>query len=373
MIALRKERSGRRGGIPFRLKPAGVLLLLLLVLVALAALSLPVGNYSMSLSEAWGTLLQRLLGKLPHWWEEYSYNQLAGMGFFLENFREEEVRSRMLFQYNLPRMAGAILVGASLSSAGAVYQGIFRNPLVSPDLLGASSGAAFGGALSIFCYWGGYTGLAVSFGFGMIAVVLVYSISLLSRDNQIFTMILAGIMVSSIFHAGISVLKIFVPSDEALPGLTAWLMGAISPGFKLKHLKLLFLPVLAALTVLMLLRWKINILTAGEDEARSMGIHPALYRGLAIFAATLATSASVSICGSIGWVGLVIPHLARSLVGPDFRVLLPASMLAGGIAVLFLDNIALQWNPVMPLGALTGFIGVPFYLILLMDRRRKKL
>ncbi len=348
------------------IKPGTILLVLSVLLAILWVYSVPKGHFPIGFGEAYTVLFHKLTGGIPDWWSE------AGRFVFISEFsREEQVSGTLLGSY-LPRTTGAVLVGASLAAAGAVFQGIFRNPLVSPDLLGASSGAAFGGALGIFFYWGGAASLTAAFAFGSLAVLVVYLISLASdRDNQTLILLLAGVMISSLFHAGIMALKFFSPDDEQLPAITFWLMGMIYPRFGIEELKYIVLPVGAGLTLLFLLRWQINLLTAGEDEARSMGVNPVLARGSAILAATLVTAACVAVCGIIGWVGLVIPHFVRKLVGPDYRVLLPASMIVGGMAVLLLDNAALAGNRIMPLGVFTGFIGVPFYLILLMDRRRQ--
>ena len=347
------------------IRPGIVLLILGVLLAGLCICSIP-GRWGFA--EAYSVIFKKLLGQIPDWWNE------AGRFVFLTELTDEEVISKSLTLYYLPRVAGAVLVGASLAAAGGVYQGIFQNPLVSPDLLGASAGAAFGGALAIFMAWGGIQSILVAFAFGMLAVMIVYMISLASgiaRENQTLTLLLAGVMVSSLFHAGINMLKAFVPDDNTLPSLTFWLMGAISPGFGLRHLSYIVIPVLIGLLMLFILRWKINLLTVGEDEAKSMGVNPVLVRGLAILAATLVTSASVAVCGTIGWVGLVIPHFVRKLIGSDYRVLLPASMIVGGMAVLLLDNLARLSNPVMPLGVYTGLVGVPFYLVLLLGGRRQ--
>lgn len=342
--------------------PKAIIGILIVLLVLLMVISVPYRN--MGLEEAYYVLYQDAIGGISKWWENEER-----MVFAAERTREESL-VRILYNWNLPRTLGAVLVGGSLAAAGAVYQGIFRNPLVSPDLLGASSGAAFGGALAIFFYWTGVKSLLVAFACSLLAVLIVYLISLAVRENQTLTLLLAGIMVSSLFSAGINVLKTFAPADTTIPSIVFWLMGAISPGFNMRSLQYLILPVFIGLLILYVLRWKINLMTLGEDEARSMGINPVIIRGIVIFAATLITAASVSICGTIGWVGLVVPHVVRKLVGPDFRVLLPASVVLGGIIVLFLDNMALMHNPVMPLGVFTGFVGVPFYLLLLLDRRK---
>ena len=352
---------------PLKIKPRSIFLILFLLLLALCIYSIPQGHFKVGFTEAYHNLYKTIMGLVPDWWTQSDRFVAAG-----EYTRDERV-SRILLQNYLPRTAGAVLVGASLAAAGSVYQGIFRNPLVSPDLLGASAGAAFGGALGLFLNGGTITTTTMlyAFVFGMLAVGIVYLVSLSTQGEQNLTLLLGGVMIGSLFHAGITALKTFAPDDDVLPSITYWLMGAISPGFKLQQLKYLVIPVAVGLFILMLMRWKFNLLTVGEEEARSMGINPTRVKGMAIIGATLVTSASVALCGTIGWVGLVIPHFVRRLVGPDFRVLLPASMLVGGIAVLLLDNLVLIGTRILPMGVYTGFIGVPFYLALLMDRRQR--
>jgi iron complex transport system permease protein len=353
-VLTRDSAPSVRNGEKIRLRIAVLGLLALLVCFC----SFPMGGGRVGFWEAYRILWQTVCGAIPNGWKLASFAS------------HEQIVSRILTQNYLPRLAGSLLVGGSLAASGAAYQGIFRNPLVSPDLLGASSGAAFGGALGLFFGWSAAKSVAAAFVCGLLAVLAVYLISFATRDDQPLTMLLAGVMISSIFHAGITAMKTFA-DDDTLPAITFWLLGSISPGFDLHALKKIILPVAAGLIVLYRLRWKVNLATLGDDEARSLGINPMLLRGITIFAATLITSACVAVCGSIGWVGLVVPHLMRRFVGRDYRALLPASILTGGIVVLLLDDLALIGPAVTPLGVFTGFIGVPFYIALLLNRRNE--
>ncbi len=265
----------------------------------------------------------------------------------------------------LPRILMACLVGACLSAAGAGYQGVFQNPMASPDILGASNGAALGAALAIL--WGASSrGITLSaFFFSMVTVLLALLIARLAPGSKVVNLILGGIMVGSLFTAGTSYIKLVADPSNQLPQITYWLMGSLS-GIKGKDVALAFLPMLLGLVPMLLLRWRLNILTLGDEEARTLGVNPGLLRFGVILCATLVTAASVSFSGMIGWVGLVIPHLCRKLVGGDFRLLMPASLLAGAAFLLVVDNISRNLLAVeIPIGILTAVVGAPFFLYLL--------
>ena len=278
---------------------------------------------------------------------------------------------KVVFAVRLPRVAAAALVGAALAVSGAAYQGMFRNPMVSPDILGASTGAGFGAAVAILL-GAGYFGIsAAAFCCGLLAVAAAWLVSRLSRTNQTVALILAGMMISSLFSAGTSFVKLVADTQQQLPAITYWLMGALT-AVRLDDLHFAMVPILCGLIPLFFLRWRLNLLTVSEAEARSMGVNTRLLRLLVILCATLATAASVSISGMIGWVGLVIPHLCRMLVGADYRRLIPASMLMGASFLLIVDDVArLATTAEIPIGILTAFVGAPFFLYLIT--RKKKL
>ncbi len=272
----------------------------------------------------------------------------------------------VMFNVRLPRIIAAGLIGAALSASGCVYQGIFKNPMVSPDILGSSAGAGFGAALGLFLSFGYLAVSLSSFLFGLSAVILACAASIKFKENPTLGLILAGIMVGSLFSAATSFLKLVADPTNQLPAITYWLMGSLA-SIRMNDVKLLFPTLLVAAIPLLLLRWRLNLLTLDDEEARSMGINTSLMRGAAILCTTVLTSASVAVSGLIGWVGLVIPHFARKVVGPDFRYQLPASMLIGGAFLIMVDDIArILATSEVPIGILTAFVGAPFFLSLII-------
>lgn len=273
---------------------------------------------------------------------------------------------KVVFAVRLPRVAAAALVGAALAVSGAAYQGMFRNPMVSPDILGASAGAGFGAAVAILL-GAGYFGIsAAAFCCGLLAVAAAWLVSRLSRTNQTVALILAGMMISSLFSAGTSFVKLVADTQQQLPAITYWLMGSLS---SVKDTDVLFLsiPVTLGMVPLLALRWRMNLLTLGEEEAQSMGVNTRRLRGTVIVCATLLTSASVAVSGMIGWVGLVIPHCCRMLFGYDYRRLIPAGALFGASFLLIVDDIArLVTTGELPLGILTAFVGAPLFVYLIV-------
>ena len=273
---------------------------------------------------------------------------------------------KVVFAVRLPRVAAAALVGAALAVSGAAYQGMFRNPMVSPDILGASAGAGFGAAVAILL-GAGYFGIsAAAFCCGLLAVAAAWLVSRLSRTNQTVALILAGMMISSLFSAGTSIVKLVADTQQQLPAITYWLMGSLS---SVKDTDVLFLsiPVTLGMVPLLALRWRMNLLTLGEEEAQSMGVNTRRLRGTVIVCATLLTSASVAVSGMIGWVGLVIPHFCRMLFGYDYRRLIPAGALFGASFLLIVDDIArLVTTGELPLGILTAFVGAPLFVYLIV-------
>lgn len=278
----------------------------------------------------------------------------------------------ILFKVRLPRILSAMLIGAGLSISGAAYQGMFKNPMVSPDILGASAGAGFGAAIGIFMSFGSLGIEAMSFLFGILAVGLSYFAGkVISRgSNTALVLVLTGLVVSTLFQSMISLTKYIADPYSKMPAITFWLLGglsAISPG----ECKVLSIIIVTAALPLMLIRWNINVLSFGEEEAMAMGINIFRIRILLVICSTLITAACVSVSGMIGWVGLIVPHLARMLVGPNYKILLPASCLIGCTYLLFVDDIARSLFPMeIPLGILTSLIGTPFFMYLLLKGRK---
>jgi iron complex transport system permease protein len=271
----------------------------------------------------------------------------------------------------LPRVAAAALVGAALAGAGTAYQTLFRNPLVSPDILGVSSGAGFGAVLGILLSLPVVGIQALAFAFGIAVVALVYLIAAaLHGHDRTLVLVLSGVVVGALAGACISLVKILADPYDQLPAITFWLLGSLA-GVKLADLAIVTPLVLIGLVPLILLRWRIGVLSLGDDEARSLGVDVTLMRLLVIVAATLMTASVVAISGVIGWIGLMIPHIARMLVGPNFARLLPAAMLLGASFLLLVDMLARTLARVeTPLGILTAVLGAPFFLWLLARGRK---
>ncbi len=314
-------------------------------------LSINIGRYSISLTE---------------------FFQLIANKIFGQNYELEKTVNTVIVNIRIPRVTVAMLVGASLSVSGAAYQGMFKNPMVSPDILGASAGAGFGAALGILFSMNSFAIQIMSFCFGLLAVFLTYFVS--SRfgrsTDTIFLLILGGMLIGSLFQAFISLTKYVADPDEKLPAITFWLMGSLASVRKSDILTIL-IPFIFGFIILFIMRWKLNVMSFGEEEAKTLGINTKRVRFAVILASTFLTSASVSICGMIGWVGLVVPHLARMVFGPNFKYLIPASALMGGTYLLIVDDIARTASKIeIPLGILTAIVGAPFFIYLLMRARK---
>ena len=315
------------------------------VLIAGLLLALTVGRYPVGLSDLLSVLYAKLAGRR------------ADVAPAVES---------VILQVRGPRVMAAMLVGAALAVAGTAFQGLFRNPLVSPDILGASSGAALGAVVGIYLALSVFAIQTIAFVGGLIAVGVVYVIgaSVRSRD-PILVLVLTGVVVGSLFGAGVGLVKYLADPYNQLPAMTFWLLGSLS-ATGASDLLPLFGPVAAGTAVLVALRWRMNVMSLPEEEARALGVATGPLRIAIVAAATLVTSASVATAGIIGWVGLVVPHLARSLVGPDFARLLPVAAILGGGYLLLIDTLARTMAQVeIPLGILTAVIGTPFFIWLL--------
>jgi iron complex transport system permease protein len=276
----------------------------------------------------------------------------------------------VLFDIRLPRVLAAVLVGAAIAAAGAAYQTLFRNPLVSPDILGVSTGAGLGAVLGIFLSLPVAGIQLAAFAMGLATVGLVYAIaSLVHGREPILVLVLAGVVVGSLAGAAISLLKIMADPYDQLPAIVFWLLGSLSAIRKGEVWSAVPL-VLIGLVPLVLLRWRINVLSLGDEEAKALGVEAGRLRLVVIAAATLMTASVVAISGVIGWVGLIIPHIARMAVGPSFDRLLPTTMLMGAGYLLLVDTLARTMARIeVPIGILTAIIGAPFFLWLLAKGR----
>jgi iron complex transport system permease protein len=272
----------------------------------------------------------------------------------------------VIWQVRGPRVIAASLVGAALAVAGTAFQGLFRNPLVSPDILGASSGAALGAVLGIFVSLGVFAIQALAFAGGLVAVAAVYAIgSAVRARDPVLVLVLAGVVIGALLGAGVGLIKYLADPYNQLPAMTFWLLGSLAATGP-SDLIPLFGPVALGTLALLALRWRMNVMSLPDEEARALGVPTGLLRIAIVAAATLVTSASVATAGIIGWVGLVVPHIARTLVGPDFGRLIPAAALIGAGFLLLIDTLARTAATVeIPLGILTALVGTPFFIWLL--------
>lgn len=310
-----------------------------LALAALAALALSVGRYPVSVMDLFS-------GADPN----------AGA---------------VLLQIRAPRIAAALLVGAALAAAGAVYQAILRNPLVSPDILGVSSGAALGAVLAMLAGLGAALVQASAFLGGVLAVALVYAIAArLRRHDPLLALVLTGVVVGTLLASLVSLLKLLADPAGQLPAITFWLLGSLTlatPG----ELALAAALLAAGLVPLVALRWRLDLLTLPDEEARALGVEPARLRAAVIGAATLVTAVSVALGGIIGWIGLLVPHAARLIAGPAFGRLLPVSMLLGAAFLLAVDTLCRSLTQIeLPPGVVTAIVGTPLFLWLFAAARR---
>ena len=280
--------------------------------------------------------------------------------------------SHVIADIRLPRIAAAVVVGMALSAAGSAYQGVFRNPMVSPDILGASAGAGFGASLAILWGWPAFWVQQLSFGFGLVAVAVTTALSAMasSRGSKTLVLILSGMVVAAMFNAMISIAKYTADPYSQLPEITFWLMGGLS-GVSNTRLITTLAPFALSLAGLLLVRWRINVLSLGEEEALSLGVNVRLIRAVVVVCATMLMSLAISLCGQVGWVGLVVPHIARMLVGQNYKRLLPVTAVLGGIFLLGVDNISRNLMVMeIPLGILTAMTGAPLFVFLLLRGKR---
>jgi hmuU len=285
--------------------------------------------------------------------------------------RYGEMMQTVVFEVRLPRVILAMTVGCSLSVSGAVYQCVFKNPMASPNILGTSSGAGLGTALAIIFSFGAVYTQMISFAFGLLAVAITYAISAkIGRSgNLILVFVLTGILVSTVFQALISLVKYTADPYEKLPAITFWLMGSLSTASK-NDILIILVPFLLGIVPLFLMRWRLNILSLGDEDIKCLGIDVRNLRLIVIGCSTLLTASCVSVAGIIGWVGLIVPHIARMLVGSNFIALLPASALIGATYLLLIDDAARGiFKAEIPLSILTALIGAPYFIYLLVKTK----
>lgn len=329
-----------------------VIMTLTLLLIFTLVLSLNLGRYGISLYQITVAVADKVFGF---------------------QFDYPKTLNAVLFNIRIPRILTAVLVGWALAASGAAYQGVFKNPMVSPDILGASAGAGFGAAIAILLSFGAVEIQLSAFLFGLLAVFLSYTLSktIGKGTDVVLILLLTGMVVETLFSSLTSVTKYVADPDSKLPEITFWLMGSLSKILGMSDVLKLLIPVVIGSVPLLMLRWKLNVLSFGEEEAKALGVETKKIRLIIILSSTLLTASAISVSGMVGWIGLVVPHIARMVVGPDYRKLMPVSMLIGGIFLLLTDDVARTALTIeIPLGILTALIGAPFFLMLLLKGKK---
>ena len=283
-----------------------------------------------------------------------------------------DLSTSVVLRLRLPRILAAIIIGAALALSGASYQSLFANPMASPDTLGVTSGASLGACLGILLGWTGLLIETSAFVIGCATVLVSYTIAMAlskGRNSTVF-LILTGMVISAFLSSMLSIIKYVADPDDQLPAITFWLMGSLS-SVKMTDVNIQLLFFLVGAVPLLLLRWRINVLSLNYFEAKAMGVNVNLLRTITIFCSTLLTASSVAVSGGVSWVGLVIPHIVRIIVGNDCRKLFPATALMGSVYLLIMDNLARTLTPSeIPIGVLTSLIGAPIFFIILIRNKR---
>jgi iron complex transport system permease protein len=274
-----------------------------------------------------------------------------------------------IWNERFPEVLTAAIVGMGLSVSGAAFQGTFRNPLVSESILGVSAGAGAGAAIAMLLSMNLYMIQLFAFTGGLLAVAMAYMISRFCRGNPTLVLVMAGIIVGSVFGALTSIMRYEAASNSMLPAITFWLMGSFANISSIDQVYLVAPIILICIGVLFIIRWRLNVLSMGDEEARALGVDTKKLRLLVIVCATVITSAAVSITGMVGWVGLVIPQIARMLVGPDHKVMIPVSILLGGSFLIVVDILCRITGVYIPVSIVTSVIGTPFFLYLLIKTK----
>ncbi|MBI5591729.1 MAG: iron ABC transporter permease [Deltaproteobacteria bacterium] len=326
--------------------------ILLAVLCLTAVISVCLGRYPLSLGDL-GRFVGLRVSDLP-----------------VMDSLQYQIIKNILIDIRLPRIAAAILIGSALSVSGAVFQSMFINPLVSPGLLGVLAGASFGAAVGMILAKNWFVVQLGAFAFGLIAVLAAVAMSALNRGDRLLMLILGGIISGALFTSLLAVVKYLADPYVQLPAIVYWLMGGLSTVDTMTVLTASG-PIISGILVLLFLSSHLNVLSMGDEEARSLGLNVVFLRILFIFLATVISALTVVMGGIIGWVGLLIPHIARMIVGPDNRLLLPASALIGATYLLIADDISrLLFNVEIPLGILTSLIGIPFFAFILRKTKQ---
>ena len=326
-------------------KKTGIVALFCTLLpVVVIGLSLFIGRYDLSMGDILSILFQ------PEKWM---------------NDPDRAIEYSLVYELRLPRALLAFVVGGALAISGGALQGMFRNPLVDSGMLGVSTGAGFGACLGIILFQNTFMIYTLAFCFGLLAVILSYLAGKIYDSAPTVTLVLGGVVVSSVFSALITFLKFVADPLEKLPTITFWLMGSLSRA-NFQDLSIALIPISIGVVGILLVRWRVNVLSLGEKEARALGVNTTLCRIILIACTSIATAGAVCVSGTIGWIGLIIPHIVRMLVGNDNRILLPVCLSIGGCFLLSIDLIARSIvSTEIPLGVLTALIGGPFFILIL--------
>lgn len=344
----------------FKIRMSPILLsAVLLIFVAVIAMS--IGRYWVPPNEILRLLSSRTLELIPG----ISQTPLR------QTWSAQE--ATVVMDVRLPRILLAFLVGGALALGGACLQALFRNPLVSPDIVGVTSGASFGGVLVMMLGLSGAWLVTGAFGFGLLALVIVLFLGRLGQGQQMLMIVLGGIVVAAFFNACVSFLTYIADPYSELPSIVHWLLGSLASASYDKVL-IALVPIALGSLVVLGMRWRLNVLSLGDDDAAALGVNPRTSRIWLLAAVALMTAGTVAVAGAVGWVGLVVPHLARLWVGTDHRVLLPTSMLLGGAYLILVDTLSRTLtSSEIPLGILTAMIGAPVFVFLLAKSKKKEL
>ena len=335
---VRADRKARR-----------TLVLSLVLLVALCLIGMSAGRYTIPVEECLKIIASRFADVEQTWTQQME---------------------TVLIDIRLPRLIVAVLVGAALATSGASYQGLFRNPLVSPDILGVSSGACVGAAIAILLHANGAIELS-AFVFATVTVLLTTLIPRLLKNRSTLMLVLSGVLIGGLMTSLMSFLKYVADADTELAEIVYWTMGSIA-GTRWKDLPVVAAIIVASMAVLQMLRWRIDVLSLGDAEAQSLGVNVRRTRAAVILCSTLLTSSAVCVSGTVGWIGLVIPHICRLVVGQSNRSLLPLSAVVGAMFLVLVDTVCRTVSPnEIPLSIFTGLIGVPMFVVLLILQKQK--
>ena len=342
----------RQKGLQKRTKPAGkvaVIAVLILLPVVFVVGTVCIGRFSVAVPDVFRAVAEGITGR---------------------DLVPDDVYA-VVMNNRLQRAVQGLLVGAALAASGACFQGLFRNPLVSPGMLGVSNGAAFGAALAILLFGNMFMTSVFAFVFGVTAVIFSYMVGKVSGVSPTITLVLGGVIVQSIFSALVSLLKYVADPAKELPAITYWHMGSLA-STSVTELRLAAVPICIGLAGMLLFRWRLNVLSMGDREARTLGLDVTLNKGAVIAFATLATAASISITGVVSWIGLVVPHMCRMVIGSDNRWLIPASMSIGGCFLILVDTVCRTLTGgEIPISIVMALIGGPFFIYLLKKTKGK--